>query len=99
MNTEFFRARLEEVRSNLELTRADKRKTLENLLERSLTQELKEVLRNNLSLLIQAEEKYLELERQYEILIRCGRHWVEKVILIKIYPGRGPFLSNKQQIQ
>jgi len=74
MNTEFFRARLEEVRSNLELTKVDKRKTLENLLERNLTQELKEVLRNNLSLLIQAEEKYLELERQYEILIRCGRH-------------------------
>jgi hypothetical protein len=74
MNTEFFRVRLEEVRSNLELTRVDKRKTLENLLERNLTQELKEVLRNNLSLLIQAEEKYLELERQYEILIRCGRH-------------------------
>ncbi len=74
MNIEFFRARLEEVRSNLELTRVDKRKTLENLLERNLTQELKEVLRNNLSLLIQAEEKYLELERQYEILIRCGRH-------------------------
>ena len=57
MNTEFFRARLEEVRSNLELTRADKRKTLENLLERNLTQELKEVLKNNLSLLLQAEEK------------------------------------------
>jgi len=74
MNTEFFRARLEEVRSNLELTRVDKRKTLENLLERNLTQELKAVLRNNLSLLLQAEEKYLELERQYEILIRCGRH-------------------------
>ena len=74
MNTEFFRARLEEVRSNLELTRVDKRKTLENLLERNLTQELKEVLRNNLSLLLQAEEKYLELEKQYEILIRCGRH-------------------------
>ena len=74
MNTESFRARLEEVRSNLELTRVDKRKTLENLLERNLTQELKEVLRNNLSLLIQAEEKYLELEKQYEILIRCGRH-------------------------
>jgi len=74
MNTEFFRARLEEVRSNLELTREDKRKTLENLLERNLTQELKEVLRSNLSLLLQAEEKYLELERQYEILIRCGRH-------------------------
>ena len=74
MNTEFFRARLEEVRSNLELTRVDKRKTLEDLLERNLTQELKEVLRNNLSLLIQAEEKYLELEKQYEILIRCGRH-------------------------
>jgi hypothetical protein len=74
MNTEFFRARLEEVRSNLELTRVDKRKTLENLLERNLTQELKEVLRSNLSLLLQAEEKYLELERQYEILIRCGRH-------------------------
>lgn len=74
MNTEFFRARLEEVRNNLELTRADKRKTLENLLERNLTQELKEVLRSNLSLLLQAEEKYLELERQYEILIRCGRH-------------------------
>ena len=74
MNTEFFRARLEEVRSNLELTRIDKRKTLENLLERNLTQELKEVLRSNLSLLLQAEEKYLELERQYEILIRCGRH-------------------------
>jgi hypothetical protein len=74
MNTEFFRARLEEVRSNLELTRVDKRKTLENLLERNLTQELKEVLRNNLTLLLQAEEKYLELERQYEILIRCGRH-------------------------
>ena len=74
MNTEFFRARLEEVRSNLELTRVDKRKTLENLLERNLTQELKAVLRNNLSLLIQAEEKYLELERQYETLIQCGRH-------------------------
>ena len=74
MNTEFFRARLEEVRSNLELTRVDKRKTLENLLERNLTQELKEVLRSNLSLLLQAEEKYLELERQYEILIRRGRH-------------------------
>ena len=74
MNTEFFRAKLEEVRSNLELTRVDKRKTLENLLERNLTQELKEVLRSNLSLLLQAEEKYLELERQYEILIRCGRH-------------------------
>ena len=74
MNTEFFRARLEEVRNNLELTRVDKRKTLENLLERNLTQELKEVLRNNLSLLLQAEEKYLELEKQYEILIRCGRH-------------------------
>ena len=74
MNTEFFRARLEEVRSNLELTRIDKRKTLENLLERNLTQELKEVLRSNLSLLLQAEGKYLELERQYEILIRCGRH-------------------------
>ncbi len=74
MNTEFFRARLEEVRNNLELTRVDKRKTLESLLERNLTQELKEVLRNNLSLLLQAEEKYLELERQYEILIRCGRH-------------------------
>ncbi len=74
MNIEFFRARLEEVRSNLELTRVDKRKTLENLLERNLTQELKEVLRSNLSLLLQAEEKYLELERQYEILIRCGRH-------------------------
>jgi len=74
MNTEFFRARLEEVRNNLELTRVDKRKTLENLLERNLNQELKEVLRNNLSLLLQAEEKYLELERQYEILIRCGRH-------------------------
>ena len=74
MNTEFFRARLEEVKNNLELTRVDKRKTLENLLERNLTQELKEVLRNNLSLLIQAEEKYLELEKQYEILIRCGRH-------------------------
>ena len=74
MNTEFFRARLEEVRSNLELTRVDKRKTLENLLERNLTQELKEVLRNNLSLLIQAEEKYLELERQNEILIQCGKH-------------------------
>ena len=74
MNTELFRARLEEVRSNLELTRVDKRKTLENLLERNLTQELKEVLRSNLSLLLQAEEKYLELERQYEILIRCGRH-------------------------
>ena len=74
MNTEFFRARLEEVRNNLELTRVDKRKTLENLLERNLTQELKEVLRSNLSLLLQAEEKYLELERQYEILIRCGRH-------------------------
>ena len=80
MNTEFFRARLEEVRSNLELTRVDKRKTLENLLERNLTQELKEVLRNNLSLLIQAEEKYLELERQYEILIRCGRHWTKELI-------------------
>ena len=74
MNTEFFRARLEEVKNNLELTRVDKRKTLEKLLERNLTQELKEVLRNNLSLLLQAEEKYLELERQYEILIRCGRH-------------------------
>ena len=74
MNAEFFRARLEEVRNNLELTRVDKRKTLENLLERNLTQELKEALRNNLSLLLQAEEKYLELERQYEILIRCGRH-------------------------
>ena len=74
MNTEFFRARLEEVRSNLELTRVDKRKTLENLLERNLTQELKAVLRNNLSLLLQAEEKYLELERQYEILIQCERH-------------------------
>ena len=74
MNTEFFRARLEEVRSNLELTRVDKRKTLENLLERNLTQELKAVLRNNLSLLLQAEAKYLELERQYEILIQCGRH-------------------------
>ena len=74
MNIEFFRARLEEVRSNLELTRVDKRKTLESLLERNLTQELKEVLRNNLSLLLQAEEKYLELERQYEILIQCGRH-------------------------
>jgi len=74
MNTEFFRARLEEVRSNLEITIGDKRKTEENLLERNLTQELKEVLRNNLSLLLQAEEKYLELERQYEILIRCGRH-------------------------
>ena len=74
MNTEFFKARLEEVRSNLELTRVDKRKTLEKLLERNLTQELKEVLRNNLSLLLQAEEKYIELERQYEILIRCGRH-------------------------
>ena len=74
MNTEFFRVRLEEVKNNLELTRVDKRKTLEKLLERNLTQELKEVLRNNLSLLIQAEEKYLELERQYEILIRCGRH-------------------------
>jgi len=74
MNTEFFRARLEEVRNNLELTRVDKRRTLENLLERNLTQELKDVLRNNLSLLLQAEEKYLELERQYEILIRCGRH-------------------------
>ena len=74
MNTEFFRARLEEVRSNLELTRVDKRRTLENLLERNLTQELKDVLRNNLSLLLQAEEKYLELERHYEILIRCGRH-------------------------
>ena len=74
MNTEFFRARLEEVRNNLEHTRVDKRKTLENLLERNLNQELKEVLRNNLSLLLQAEEKYLELERQYEILIRCGRH-------------------------
>ena len=69
MNTEFFRARLEEVRSNLELTRVDKRKTLENLLERNLTQELKEVLRSNLSLLLQAEEKYLELERQYEICL------------------------------
>ena len=74
MNTEFFRARLEEVRSNLELTRVDKRKTLENLLERNLTQELKAVLRNNLSLLLQAEEKYLELEKQYETLIQCGRH-------------------------
>ena len=74
MNTEFFRARLEEVKNNLELTRVDKRKTLENLLERNLTQELKEALRNNLSLLLQAEEKYLELERQYEILIQCGRH-------------------------
>ena len=74
MNTEFFRARLEEVKNNLELTRVDKRKTLEKLLERNLTQELKEVLRNNLSLLLQAEEKYLELERQYEILIQCGRH-------------------------
>ena len=74
MNTEFFRARLEEVRNNLELTRVDKRRTLENLLERNLTQELKEVLRNNFSLLLQAEEKYLELERQYEILIQCGRH-------------------------
>ena len=74
MNTEFFRVRLEEVKNNLELTRVDKRKTLEKLLERNLTQELKEVLRNNLSLLLQAEEKYLELERQYEILIRCGRH-------------------------
>ena len=74
MNTEFFRARLEEVKNNLELTRVDKRKTLENLLERNLTQELKEVLRNNLSLLLQAEEKYLELERQYEIRIQCGRH-------------------------
>ena len=74
MNTEFFRARLEEVRNNLELTRVDKRKTLENLLERNSTPELREALRNNLSLLIQAEEKYLELERQYEILIRCGRH-------------------------
>ncbi len=74
MNTEFFRARLEEVRNNLELTRVDKRRTLENLLERNLTQELKEALRNNLSLLLQAEEKYLELERQYEILIQCGRH-------------------------
>ena len=74
MNTEFFKARLEEVKNNLELTRVDKRKTLEKLLERNLTQELKEVLRNNLSLLLQAEEKYIELERQYEILIRCGRH-------------------------
>ena len=74
MNTEFFRARLEEVRNNLELTRLDKRKTLENLLERNSTPELREALRNNLSLLLQAEEKYLELERQYEILIRCGRH-------------------------
>ncbi len=74
MNTEFFRARLEEVRNNLELTRVDKRRTLENLLERNLTQELKDILRNNFSLLLQAEEKYLELERQYEILIQCGRH-------------------------
>ncbi len=74
MNTEFFRARLEEVRNNLELTRVDKRKTLENLLEKNSTPELREALRNNLSLLLQAEEKYLELERQYEILIRCGRH-------------------------
>ncbi len=74
MNTKFFRARLEEVRNNLELTRVDKRRTLENLLERNLTQELKEILRNNLLLLLQAEEKYLELERQYEILIQCGRH-------------------------
>ena len=74
MNTEFFRARLEEVRNNLELTRVNKRKTLENLLERNSTPELREALRNNLSLLLQAEEKYLELERQYEILIRCGRH-------------------------
>ena len=74
MNTEFFRARLEEVKNNLELTRVDKRKTLEKLLERNLTQELKDILRNNLSLLLQAEEKYLELERQYEILIQCGRH-------------------------
>ena len=74
MNTEFFRARLEEVRNNLELTRVDKRRTLENLLERNSTPELREALRKNLSLLLQAEEKYLELERQYEILIRCGRH-------------------------
>ena len=74
MNTEFFRARSEEVRNNLELTRVDKRRILENLLERNLTQELKDILRSNLSLLLQAEEKYLELERQYEILIQCGRH-------------------------
>ncbi len=74
MNIEFFKARLEEVQNNLALTRADKRKTIENLLERNLSQDLKELLRDNLALLIQAEEKYLELERQYETLIRCGRH-------------------------
>jgi uncharacterized Zn finger protein len=74
MNIETFRARLEEVRHNLIITRADKRKTLEKLLEGNLTQDLKEVLRSNLSLLLQTEEKYLELEKQYEILIQCGRH-------------------------
>ena len=74
MNTEFFKTRLEEVRSNLIVTRAENGKALEKLLERNLTQDLKEALRNNLSLLLQTEEKYLELERQYKVLIQCGKH-------------------------
>jgi hypothetical protein len=63
MNTEFFKTRLEEVRSNLIVTRAEKGKALEKLLERNLIQDLKEALRNKLSLLLQTEEKYLELAR------------------------------------
>ena len=67
MNAETFKTRLEEVRSNLIATRAEKGKALEKLLERNLIQDLKEALRNNLSLLLQTEEKYLELERQYKV--------------------------------
>jgi len=74
MNTETFKTRLEEVRSNLIVTRAEKGKALEKLLERNLIQDLKDALRNNIYLLLQTEEKYLELERQYKVLIQCGKH-------------------------
>jgi hypothetical protein len=41
MNIESIKARLEEVRNDLAVTREDKRRTMENLLERNLAQDLK----------------------------------------------------------
>ena len=95
MNTETFKTRLEEVRSNLIATRAEKGKALEQLLERNLIQDLKEALRNNLSLLLQTEEKYLELERQYKVLIQCGKHQEkDKITLVKSKTSLSNNLNN-----
>jgi uncharacterized protein YpiB (UPF0302 family) len=69
-----FRFRLEEVKHDQAPIIEEKRKTADRLLEQGLTQELKEALLSNLDLLLQLDQKLLELDMQYMCLIQCGQH-------------------------